>query len=70
MAKETKITCDGCGEDLTSHVTGHTLFRMQLSCEEIRRDSEIRFDTIPHPPIDEDCYFCSKKCLNKWLTND
>jgi hypothetical protein len=62
----TQITCDGCGQDLTT--TGNSVdYRLALRNEEI----PIGYDTVTdyhiYPPLEKNAYFCNLNCLRRWL---
>ena len=62
MARETKITCDGCGKDITSTAQLHLL------AESLPHTSNSVYAVLVYPPIESDWYFCDTKCLQRWLT--
>jgi len=65
MPKDVKITCDSCGENITS--TKKTpCFRLHLSAEVLPHTSDSISAVLVWPPIDQDCYFCGLACLKEW----
>lgn len=67
MTSQTKITCDGCGNDLTS--TGNSIdYRLLLANERLPIRGTTCTDMMIYPPIEGDAHFCGLWCLHTWLT--
>lgn len=65
--KETKITCDGCGKDLTT--TGNSVdYRLALVNEAIPSGGGAVTDMMVYPPIERNVHFCGMRCLKAWLS--
>lgn len=64
-----KITCDGCGNDLTStdYVPG---FRLTLRSECLPFTGHTMACAMVYPPIKEPVHFCTIKCLRLWLDEE
>lgn len=60
------VTCDGCGNDLTSTSNGYD-YRLLLANETIHPPAGFSFDMIAHPAIKENVHFCEIECLRAWL---
>jgi hypothetical protein len=65
MTLEQKITCDGCGEDITC-TNNINDCRMVLTIEAKSHNSNIRTLKYAQPPITADLHFCGLGCLQKW----
>lgn len=71
MTSETKITCDGCGADLTT--TGAMpAYRVTLSSEQVphRTDENGIYSVnavIVRPWPRKTKHFCKQGCLRQWL---
>lgn len=65
----TKITCDGCGRDLSS--TGNCEdYRLALVNEQIRSRGGVVTAMAKYPAIERDAHFCGLGCLRKWLDRE
>jgi hypothetical protein len=64
MTAYQKITCDGCGADLSDRGPTALRYRLTLSAEYILTDDS----TYSPPPIDDQFHFCAMKCLDQWCT--
>lgn len=60
------ITCDACGQDLTT-TTNSEAYRLALVNQSI--PSKGHNLTLVHrfPHLDQDKYFCGIKCLKDWF---
>lgn len=65
--REVKITCDGCGKDITN-TAQMPAFRLHLLAEALPHTSNSVYAVLVYPPIESDCYFCDTSCLKSWLT--
>lgn len=66
MPINVKITCDDCGNDLTT--TGNSEdYRLCLKPEAIPSSGGIVTDLAAHPPIDKAAYFCDIPCFLRWV---
>jgi len=65
--REVKITCDGCGKDITN-TAQMPAFRLHLLAESLPHTSNSVYSVRVYPPIKRDCYFCDTECLKSWLT--
>lgn len=64
MGKTVKITCDGCGSDLTT--TGNCdAYRLHLSNERIPSAGGFVTMMGMYPVLESDLYVCSVACLIK-----
>ncbi len=62
---ETKITCDTCGQDLTT--TGNCVdYRLALVPEHIPSWGGCVTSMHIEPPIERSAHFCGVQCLAKW----
>jgi hypothetical protein len=68
MGEKAKITCDGCGKDITT-TTQMPAFRLHLSAECLPNTSRMIYAVLVYPPIESDCYFCDIECLQHWLNH-
>ena len=64
MTTYEKITCDGCGADLSDKGPTALGYRLVLAAEYILTD---KFSHGP-PPIAGRFHFCDIKCLDQWCT--
>lgn len=65
--KFAKVTCDGCGADISS--TGNSIdYRLLLTAEELPPAGMSVTDMMIYPPIKQDAHFCGLGCLAVWLT--
>jgi len=65
--KDTKITCDSCGNDLT--YTGNCIdYRILVCCEvkPLYPGSMSATAMGISPPLEGDHHFCGSICLRKW----
>lgn len=61
-----KVTCDGCGNDISS--TGNSIdYRLLLKAEKLPYRSACVTDMMIYPPIERDAHFCGIGCLRVWL---
>lgn len=71
MTTETKITCDGCGGDIT-YTSNSVDYRLALRVERMAhcpRDHGAAYavtDMAISPPMKADCAFCGLQCLDRW----
>lgn len=71
MGKTVKITCDGCGRDLT--YTGNCVdYRLVLAPENkaIYPGAGAVTDVILSPPVKRPFYFCDLSCLDHWRSRE
>ena len=61
-----KITCDGCGADLTGG-TSMPGYRLVLESEPIPTSGGEVYGVMVYPHLTQGAYFCNMKCLGKWL---
>src|SRR5688500_12856702 len=67
MGKVVKVTCDGCGKDLTTR-TNSVDYRLVLGSESKPGYGEGAYtDMAIYPPTDRTYYFCDLRCLDHWL---
>lgn len=66
--KETKITCDDCGKDLTE-TGGMPAFRLTLSSEPIPHNTSIVLAILVYPEVKRNRHFCNLACLRNWLAD-
>jgi len=64
MGAEIKIICDTCDKDITT-CEGGLDYRLYLLAQKVPNRSNIQLDLCVRPPIDDDMYFCSLRCLEK-----
>jgi hypothetical protein len=70
MGKIVKVTCDGCGHDLTTR-SNCVDYRLVLSSE-----SKPGYGTGVYtamalsPPVDRSYYFCDLECLDYWRARE
>ncbi|CAH1657722.1 hypothetical protein CHELA1G11_13011 [Hyphomicrobiales bacterium] len=68
MSAETKVTCDGCSDDIT-----YTDGMAEQSLALVLRHRRVKDHSAPvhcaliAPLIDETKHFCGFDCLRKWL---
>ena len=66
MPKTTTITCDQCGNDLTT--TGRCFdYRLTLKVDTIPLRNGLVMTAAVYPPPDMDAYFCGTHCLVLWV---
>lgn len=66
MGKTVKVTCDGCGRDLTTR-TNIVDYRLVLASESKPSHGPGAYtDMALYPPVDRDYYFCDLECLDHW----
>ena len=65
MPKDVKVTCDGCGRDLT-HTSNSIGYRLALKVERLQTAGGAVTDVMIYPPLDRDAYFCGTLCLSDW----
>lgn len=64
--KEERITCDGCGTDLT--ITGNSIaWRLALTPQKIPCHSGAVTDMWIEPDLDRAHHFCGLRCLFLWV---
>jgi len=67
--REIKITCDGCGEDITE--AGHRpQYRLILSQEKMPNNTGFEYAVMVYPPLKRSMHFCGLGCLSKWVSED
>jgi hypothetical protein len=65
MAEQHKITCDGCGADLTS--TGNCVdYRLALRNESMPTRGGFVTAMGKYPAMDNNAHFCGLACLDLW----
>lgn len=65
MAEQHKITCDGCGADLTS--TGNCVdYRLALTNQSIPTTGGFVTAMGKYPAMDSNAHFCGLACLDLW----
>ena len=64
--KETKITCDYCGADLTSTIS-MPKYRLALTAEPLPVTSGTVNAVRISPPIKQTHHFCNLTCLFGWV---
>jgi hypothetical protein len=66
MGKIVKVTCDGCGADITTR-SNSVDYRLVLKSEsKPGYGSGSYTDMLIDPPVDRDYYFCGLRCLDLW----
>lgn len=66
MSEKSKITCDGCGSNLTT--TGNSIdYRLVLANESIPLRGNFATDMMIYPPVDGTKHFCRLDCLRRWV---
>ncbi len=64
--KNTSVTCDTCGADITS--TGNSVdYRVVLDSERIPLIGYSCTDMMIHPPVARAHHFCGLRCLGGWV---
>lgn len=66
MAKITEITCDGCGNDLTT-TSNREDYRLALLNESVLSGGGAVTAMGAYPAIEQNAYFCGVDCLRVWL---
>jgi hypothetical protein len=62
----TQITCDGCGQDLTT-TSNSVDYRLALRNEVIPNRGRAVTDIHISPSLEKDAHFCDLICLRRWL---
>jgi|SRR5580692_429533 hypothetical protein len=66
MGKIVKVTCDGCGHDLTTR-SNSVDYRLVLAAESKPGCGAGAYtDMMIYPPVDRTYYFCGLECLDHW----
>ena len=66
---DTKVTCDGCGKDLTT--TDNSVdYLLALMNQSLPTRGPVVTDLGIRPKIKRDCHFCGIRCLRKWLDEE
>ena len=66
MGKTVKVTCDGCGHDLTTR-SNSVDYRLLLAAEsKPGYGTGFYTDMMIYPPVDRTYYFCGLQCLDHW----
>ena len=66
MGKLVKITCDGCGRDLTTR-SNSVDYRLVLGAESKPGYGDGAYTAMMiYPPVDRTYYFCDLQCLDCW----
>jgi hypothetical protein len=66
MVKTVKVTCDGCGADLTTR-SNSVDYRLVLFAEnKPGNGSGVYTDMGIGPPVDRTYYFCRLDCMDRW----
>jgi hypothetical protein len=68
MGTNTKITCDGCGKDL-SDFGAMPDYYLHLSPVRGKNSGGIVYAVCCYPDIEKSMDFCGLVCLGKWLNN-
>jgi hypothetical protein len=70
MGKIVKVTCDGCGHDLTTR-SNSVDYRLVL-CTESKPGygAGAYTDMVIYPPVDRSYYFCGLGCLDHWRARE
>lgn len=64
--RDEKVTCDGCGRDLTTR-SNSVDYRLALDSEsKPGRGDGFYTDMMIYPSIDRPHHFCGLKCLDHW----
>ena len=70
MGKTVKITCDGCGYDLTTR-SNSVDYRLVLAAESKPSYGAGAYtDMMIYPPVDRSYYFCGLGCLDHWRSRE
>ncbi len=70
MGKTVKITCDGCGADLTTR-SNSVDYRLVLASEgKPGYGAGAYTDMMIYPPVARDFYFCGLGCLDHWRSRE
>ena len=65
-----KVTCDGCGRDLTSR-TNMVDYRLRLTSEDKPGYGAGAYTAMGiYPSIDRDFHFCALRCLDHWRSRE
>jgi hypothetical protein len=68
MSAETKVTCDGCGDDITYAVgMAEQSLALVLRHRRVKDHNAPVHCAVVYPLIDETKHFCGFDCLRKWL---
>jgi hypothetical protein len=66
MGKIVKVTCDGCGRDLTTR-TNCVDYRLVLASEDKPgHGAGVYTAMMIYPPVERSYYFCGLGCLDRW----
>jgi hypothetical protein len=64
--RETKVTCDGCGHDLSVR-TNSVDYRLVLQSESKPGSGDGFYtDMVIYPSVDRAYHFCALECLDRW----
>jgi hypothetical protein len=70
MGKITRVTCDGCGVDLTTR-TNSVDYRLVLTSESKPGSGPGFYTSVMiYPPVDRTYYFCDLGCLDHWRAHE
>lgn len=70
MGKTVKVTCDGCGGDLTTR-SNSVDYRLVLGSESKPGYGASAYtDMMIYPPVDRTYYFCELGCLDQWRARE
>jgi hypothetical protein len=68
--RETKVTCDGCGNDLSVRANSVD-YRLVLQSESKPGSGDGFYtDMMLYPPVDRAYHFCDLKCLDHWRDHE
>lgn len=69
MSKTVEITCDACGNDLTSSANCVD-YRLALVNERIPSAGGFVTAMCAYPAIERDVHFCNVNCLREWFDKE
>lgn len=70
MGQTVKVTCDGCGHDITTR-SNSVDYRLVLAAEsKPGYGSGVYTDMMIYPPVDRAYYFCGLQCLDHWRARE
>lgn len=68
--REEKVTCDGCGADLTTR-SNSVDYRLVLASESKPGYGPGAYtDMMKYPPVDRTHHFCNLACLDHWRSHE
>lgn len=66
MSMNITVTCDSCGEDITSSLNIDK-YRIKLTSEQLPITGSTVKAVLRYPEIDAEKHFCNLVCLKTWL---